>query len=103
MTSWTTEGFALARMASRNRRWLRLVEYGFRAEQGSNRRTRAEGGFAYRPRIRRRNRKISGRVSDARAYASMPPPVTGVYASTSAHACRLRGRHNDDTPSATAK
>src|SRR2546426_12272843 len=92
MASWTTEGFALDQIASRNRRWLRLVEYGFRAEQGSNRRTRAEGGFAYRSRIRRRNRKISGRVSDACAYASIAPPATGVYGSTSPYARRSRGR-----------
>src|SRR5256712_2611133 len=90
MTSWTTEGFALDQMASRNRRWLRLAEYGFRAEQGSNRRTRAEGGFAYRSRIRRRNRTISGRVSDAWAYASIAPPATGVYRSTSACATRAK-------------
>src|SRR2546427_7464958 len=94
MTSWTTEGFALDQMASRNRRWLRLAEYGFRAEQGSNRRTRAEGGFAYRSRVRRRNRRISGRVSDACAYASIAPPATGVYGSTGPVSTQARGRAN---------
>src|SRR2546422_4615656 len=91
MASWTTEGFALDQIASRNRRWLRLVEYGFRAEHGSNRRTRAEGGFAYRSRIRRRNRRISGRISDARAYASIAPPATRVYGSQGPDARRCRG------------
>src|SRR2546428_8520821 len=98
MTSWTTEGLALDQIASRNRRWLRLVEYGFRAEQGSNRRTRAEGGFAYRSRIRRRNRKISGRVSDACAYASIAPPATGVYGSTRSEVRTSRGRTNARVP-----
>src|SRR2546427_1476822 len=92
MTSWTTEGLTLDQIASRNRRWLRLVEYGFRAEQGSNRRTRAEGGFAYRSRIRRRDRKTAARVSDGCAYASSAPPATGVYGSTSSYARRSMWR-----------
>src|SRR3989475_10055105 len=105
MTSWTTEGLALDQIASRNRRWLRLVEYGLRAEQGSNRRTRAEGGFAYRSRIRRRNSKISGRVSDACAYASIVTPATGEKVSMSSNEslnrCRKTAVSHDAHPTSS--
>src|SRR3990170_5182903 len=82
MTSWTTEGRTEARIASRNFRWLRLAEYGLRAEHGRSRRTLADGGFAYRSRTRLRNRTTSGRVRDDAEYARISPPVTGVYVST---------------------
>src|SRR6266581_148559 len=92
MTSWTIEGFFEARIASRNRRWLRLAEYGFRAEHGSRRSTRADGGLAYRSRTRRRNRTTSGRVSDSREYARSSPPTTGVYGSRRSYPRRSRCR-----------
>src|SRR5437879_691737 len=90
MTSWTIEGFFEARIASRNRRWLRLAEYGFRAEHGSRWSTRADGGLAYRTRTRRRNRTTSGRVSDSRKYASISPPEMGAYDSTRSYSRRSR-------------